>query len=371
MKMESSVFLGRERNSSLELLRILCMFIIIIHHFCFHGIMAAMGPITSENYTWNFLVVQLLGWGSSLTNSVFILISGYYTISKKVKWNKIIRLIATMFFYSWLIAILFYGFGIENYSTKDIVKAFLPILFGYNWFVCCYIILFCFIPFINPFLNSLGQKSYLHLLLLTLVMYAIIPTFGGETFMGNAFTQFVFMYAIGGYIRLFGFNKQILHRDKFWKIAVVLVTSILILLIFGFNLIGYFYKINMFLKHSWYFVSLFSIFIAITLFMSFLTQRSFTNQAINAVAKSVLGIYLIHDNPIIRHFIWTELFPNIDYLYTKEFFLFMFVKVLSVFIICLVIDQLKIRFLDPLIEEWLNFHWTSWSLKIKEQINKL
>ena len=44
-----------KRNSSLELLRIIAMFIIIIHHFGVHGIDPYFGKYLNENWTFHNL----------------------------------------------------------------------------------------------------------------------------------------------------------------------------------------------------------------------------------------------------------------------------------------------------------------------------
>lgn len=63
--------------------------------------------------------------GGTLGNALFILITGYFMINRKVNPQKLILLLATMLFYSWLIFIIVYFFMPQIYETvtiKEILK---------------------------------------------------------------------------------------------------------------------------------------------------------------------------------------------------------------------------------------------------------
>lgn len=82
------------------------------------------------------------------------------------------------------------------------------------------------------------------------------------------------------------------------------------------------------------------------------------------MAGSVLGIYLIHDNPLVRKFIWTVWSPNLDYLDTWYFPLFMVGKVALVFLVCLGIDRLRLRFVEPYMQRYVDAQWPKWEQKL-------
>lgn len=92
----------QERNSSIELLRIAIIILIIFHHFNIHGIWLP------TNYSlvreWQLFVSCMIGWGGNVGNGIFMIITGYFMITSKVHWSKIVLLCATMFLYSWIIA---------------------------------------------------------------------------------------------------------------------------------------------------------------------------------------------------------------------------------------------------------------------------
>ena len=71
-----------QRNSAIELLRIISMFFIVM---CHYSAEADWGGWTVAAYGPNVLFLQLLTIGGSTGNIVFLLISGYYMIESGVR----------------------------------------------------------------------------------------------------------------------------------------------------------------------------------------------------------------------------------------------------------------------------------------------
>ncbi len=79
---------------------------------------------------------------------------------KKVNVRRILLLLSTLFFYSWVI-LLFARIEFPEMVTRDTIKiSLIPIFYGLNWFVSRYILFTLFIPFINSFLTSLSKYRY-------------------------------------------------------------------------------------------------------------------------------------------------------------------------------------------------------------------
>lgn len=119
----------------------------------------------------------------------------------------------------------------------------------------------------------------------------------------------------------------------------------------------------------WTMVKPFELFIAIALFMIAIRYQ-FYNRGINAIVNSVLGVYLIHENPLVRNFIWRLWLPNIDYVDSPYFAIFMIGKVIIVFLVCLVIDQLCIHFMEPVIRRYIDNHWSKWGRIVENKRNR-
>ncbi len=81
---------------------------------------------------------------------------------------------------------------------------------------------------------------------------------------------------------------------------------------------------------------------AIALLLYF-KDLKFESVTVNTIAASVLRVYLIHENDYMRHFLWTEIYPNADYINSFAIYLRGLVKITAVFAGCLFIDFLRER----------------------------
>ena len=103
---------------------------------------------------------------------------------------------------------------------------------------------------------------------------------------------------------------------------------------------------------------------AITLFLYFLTRKPIYNRFINIIASSILGIYLIHENNLMRNLIWDYIFPNLEYINSDFYILFFVIKVSLIFIICSFIELLRKKYLESVVSKLLDKYWDSYSNKI-------
>lgn len=353
---------NQQRNSAIELLRIVTIIMIIFHHFNVHGIWGPAGGNLPGS--WQLAVSCMTGWGGNVGNEIFLIITGYFMIGRKIHWQRIVLLLCTMFFYSWFIAAFFYGALDAPFRWKDLSKFIFPLWSGVNWFVCCYLIFVCFIPFINRFLDSLGKYSYQGFLLLNYLMFIFLSQWNAHVYLSGEFIQFFIMYMLGGYIRRFGFQSLHLQRQTFWiKVLGICILLVAIGTIFPvvFGHWGPFRKI----------FGQVECFVALSCFMIALLHKPFSSSMINSMAASVLGIYLIHDNPLVRKFIWTEWYPNLDMMTSTGFPLFMIGKVMLVFLVCLGIDQLRLHFIEPRMADYLDAHWNTWKIRMERWKEKV
>lgn len=80
------------RNSSIELLRIISMILIVFHHFAFHGgFKWQTNSVTISHFWYNFIY-----GGGKIGVNIFVLISGYFLIDRKTSVCSYIRRIESM-----------------------------------------------------------------------------------------------------------------------------------------------------------------------------------------------------------------------------------------------------------------------------------
>lgn len=325
------------RKSNFELLRIVAILLVITSHFCVHSNKA----IYFQNpYTFNInYFLTLIFTTGNIANNIFILITGYFMVKKEKNNKKIISLILDMEFYSISIYLILNALGlIKNISP---LKSIFAIFYG-NWFCIYYIILYLISPYLNHILNTLPKEKIKKLIITLLILISVVPTFI-DVWGFTSHDVFILSYLIGGYIRLYLDKKQDTKRIK----IVLLYTIVLVILcVLSLYLIGITFKIFPFIEYYPHKLlvnntSIFVIIIATCIFLLVKNKNIQYNRSINVASTTVLGIYLIHDNELLRYIIWNKFVP-IDLYFTKWYFpIYAIIKILIVFIICYIIVKIK------------------------------
>lgn len=88
----------KERNSAIEILRLLCIIMVILCHYCGHGVLSIISPIEVDNYSWQIFLSQIISSFGSIANNTFILITGFFAVKSGINYKKLIELIAETFF---------------------------------------------------------------------------------------------------------------------------------------------------------------------------------------------------------------------------------------------------------------------------------
>lgn len=332
------------RNSAMELLRIISMIMIVFHHFAVHGGFE-FGATLSVTHFWYNLIVM----GGKIGVNIFVLISGYYLIDSDKKIfdniNKIIKFVGQVWFYSVGIFLVGILTGIADLNIKDIIKTFFPITFSRWWFASTYFVLYLIHPYLNKLLHSIDKSLYQKLLLLLVVCWSIIPTFTSSSFQSNSLLWFITLYAIAGYIKLYGLNKKFSTKHyslMFLALLILTYSSSIVLTVLG-------NKWNFFTSYITYFYGqekLTVLLISLCLFMCFSTLKMNYHKSINTLASATFGVYLIHDNKIIRKLLWIDWFKNAQYQESLFLIPYSIIVVVIVYAICSLVDLLRLNIVE-------------------------
>lgn len=209
-----------------------------------------------------------------------------------------------------------------NFNVEFFKKSIFPISTDSYWFITYYLLLYISIPFINGLVKNLKKKELVALILLLIIIFSILP---------NKYGWFVTVYLIGGYFRLYNvkISKHFLRSSMFCSSYLLIILRLLV----GDN-ISYFNNFIML------------IFI-ISLFYIVISKKEKYNNSINYISKSVLSIYILHDNFIVREYLWNLL--NLNYFIDKWYFwIYEFIIVSTIFIICLIVDKLMNKMFELL-----------------------
>ncbi len=390
---------NKARDSNLELLRILCMALIVGYHF----VGGTESWITYPQFsTFNLVAYHSVGlWGQTAV-LCFVLITGYFMVDGRVKASKIIRLAAETWFYSVAITAIMVWAGLAELNPDITLRTFFPLMFRSYWFITDYILLLLIAPILNKLIHTLSKRELGYSIG---VMLFVIYVWGGMTEFGVAQTIpfFVVFYMLAGYIRLY---PNSITESKKVSSAVLLSCIVFgILLMATMNGIyqGTAKPLKLFIEDPallWFiigstlvvagiaasgirrkkevllaalvvilFVSMFvylpyrglgirgfledrySVMIglsAVALFLTFKNLDLGSNRVINWLAGGSLGVYLIHNQFLFCTYYWKKLFPE-DMLMDPMFLPKVLLAILLIVLACILVDKLRGWLAGPIV----------------------
>nr|WP_207717962.1 acyltransferase [Clostridium beijerinckii] len=335
------------RSSNLELLRILAIIMIIAHHYSVHG-----GWDIPNELSYNRIIVQFLSLGGKLGVNCFVLITGYFMINSKFNIKKFAKIVGQVFFYSVVIMLIFKLFGISHIGIRETAKSFFPIIFSKYWFATTYVELYILSPYLNKLINYCTQKENKILITILIVVLSVIPTFSNSLLEIDNLSWFVFLYLVASYIRK--------YQHKFFdktKLLLVIFTSSYILIMFSVVILDVLsLRINDFPIDPTFLREMNSLpmFIcSISLFLYFKKLDIGSKKIINSISLTTFGIYLIHDNNLVRSYLWEHIAKNNSFYNSRWLSLHAIITISLVFFICMVIEGMRINFVEkPAMKFW-------------------
>ena len=171
--MNSMKVMTKKRIPNFEIIRVLAMYFIVVWHFIRHGLFQDSVPTYNCDIRGflNYSLMQIIMIITVMAVNLYVLITGYFMVQSKPRWNKIPHLWLHVFIYSILI---FWGVNLMNENVhigiKDIVHNCLVIRYNAYWFVTKYMALVIVAPFINTCVQNINRKNYKLLLVILFFM---------------------------------------------------------------------------------------------------------------------------------------------------------------------------------------------------------
>lgn len=377
------------RDSNIELLRIVSMMLIILFHFSVHGPWPADGVLATD------VAVGALAFGGKLGVNCFVLITGYFMTRSSVRVASVARVVLETWFYSWGLLILFAVAQPELVTQARLEKAALPLVSGEYWFITNFVALMVVSPFLNLLFDRLSRRGKSRLAAIGFVTISVLPTLTTFNPLGSDLLWFFYLYLLGGWIRELmegaegadalasalardGGDGAAADRDAAWAkttgasgalawldparltlrvgggpmaVAGVLVSWAAIAAIccaqawFGFDRVNAQYPVWQYMIPT---------FLASTgMLVAFARLAMAPSRTVNNLAKCALGVYLIHDNPFVRAWLWPH-FAAVYALGPAAIIGASLLAAVGVYAFGAAVDSLRIALLEEPLFRWLN-----------------
>lgn len=347
---------GKQRQSGIELLKILAMIMIVISH-----ITITLGVENAHyalNYVYKYQNVSrniqslMLAWFRTFGaqgNLIFFVCSAWFLVeSRKVNYKKNIRMLADVWVINISILIIFELGGWYEIFSQDVKGSIFPTIYATNWYITCYILFYLIHLMLNRIINSLTQKEFLTTNIISLFLYFGIGYIHDGVFFVSNLILFIVVYFEIAYLKIY-MKDFCVSKSKNVIMLIVGIggTPIMILLT---NFIG---------LHSSHFqdmltywgrnTSPFLLITAIAMFNLFKSQK-FANNVVNNIASLSLLIYIIHENLLLRTYvrpqIWIFIYEKFGY---SNIVMWVLLQAISIFIIAIIISYLYKIFLQKFV----------------------
>lgn len=322
-----------ERNSNIELLRIILMFMILALHV---NVLSLEFPSVKEcvDYPLQSFMRYFNEYLCLGAVNTYVLISGWFGINYKTKG--LCNYLFQCLFFSITIFIVFALLGKIELNRINILSSILLYKNAY-WFVWSYLILYLFSPILNSFIQNTKKQTYKRVLISLFLVQTVIYIFTRCGFYQAGYhpLSFIALYLLARYIRLYGRipNKNIAFTGFF---ACVLINTLLDFLPIyiqhrpiSFNgiLFNYTNPLNI---------------VGPLFLLLFFVQLQIRSKIINWIAVSCFSVYLLH-----CHFNLGDYYiQQAKYIYDNYSGLEYYIVILSymafIFIIAIIIDKIRI-----------------------------
>ena len=343
---------GKQRQSNLELLRIVAMLLIVALHYAkFAFVIPEDEPVSS-----NTLLLNFLAFGGRMSVDLFVLISGYFKVNQCFRGPKAIKLWLQTFCALVVVGTLLYIF--DRTPLAELKSALQYILTENYWFISTYFVLYLLSDFINAMIFAVSRERLRLLIWSMLVIVSILPTFLGIRLAPSNLFLFVTMYLIGAYIRIF--SPKIFEAKCCLLLGIALhwlccaASCVMILLGGRYPVLTVIAKRLPTMTDSTLILS------AVLIFSGFKNMNIKNSRVINALAASAFGVYLLHFNPFAIECVWHRLFNTQNYLHSPQLLLNALAAIPAMYLLCTLIDMLYRRIIEKPVMAFVDKHWDGW-----------
>lgn len=335
---------GEVRNSSFELLRLLAMYMIILHHYVVHNPFPVYDEPASVS---QFIYTCFLPLGK-VGVDIFFGISAWFLcqnrdLSPRKSLKRIWVLERQILFYSLLLMLGLVLFDHKDISRSQIVYSVFPLTSNLWWYPTNYALFLLFYPFVTVGLRKMGQRMHGYLAVILLVVWGLIYGLTPNDYVGflaSTFVSFIYQYLLISYYRWY-LKKA--SKTLGWSMVGLGSAAVLGLILFGdwmrtFTHGGFppmiFDYINRESKLPLLLIAFGALLVA--------DRIHIRSRLINYLAKGTFGVYLMHDYPPVRALLWGRF--DIRKVWGQDAaVVYSLALVLLIFMVCLAIDLIRDR----------------------------
>lgn len=328
----------KERNSSFELLRIICTVSIVVAHTAYTADLVKFDTLA------NSLVISVLIEFRRIACILFLFISAHYLQKKKFKFVRIINIYLLTAFWVVSIYFFFYLTNQMDVGLLDVLDSFFIIHKAKLWYISIYIMILIIYPLLYKVIE-LEKKIIFGGGILWSVVIVFIPTItlhSDAYYASSRYIVFVYLFVL--FVVVKNYTKFDI-TDKYCSLCGVFALVCYLCLSLGWGAAMYYNnqalgdRLNIYLTE---FNMLPCILIAFFTFFFFSKLKIKNNSTINMIAKMTPSVYIIAAMDIMRDFLADKIQgiihinPNMPILYI------IIISALEI-VLCLIMEMVRMK----------------------------
>lgn len=325
-----------QRQSNMEILRILAMFLVLLYHSVF-----LKGEITNGTNSFhsiNQLPNLFLYAISSVCVNTFVLISGWFGIhQKKERFLSLLFQISFYFILGYAVGIATKTIPANGHSLFNLLT-----LSTEYWFVYAYLGLYLFAPILNTYIEKASQKDLLRIIIFFFILQTWYGWFRSQEapffYGGHSTISFVGLYLLARYIKSYVTWQA--HKASTYLTLYVAISIFSTILCFT----ALFYGISTsYAFWIFQYISPFTIISSTALLLLFARLKIRPSHFINHVSLSAFAVYLIHTNNAFYPYMEVGLIKIRHWDCSQwVYYLGLFALLVLIYSSCTLIDQIRL-----------------------------
>lgn len=305
----------KERNSSIELMKILALFLVVLCHslplYKLGGATELAGYIDLRHSVpgLNGFMLLLFSHLGQVGNALFIVSSAYFLAdSNCVRKGKIAQFILDTWVVSVVYLVLFMIVRGHIPLTYMITSLF-PVTFNFYWFITCYILLYAIHPWLNLIIRTLDKKQLFTANICLLTLYCGVSFVLNGKYYYTQLVGFIVYYFLVAYVKLYlpRFCKSRVANTRLLAVSLCVFVG----LILAVNFAGLrFSALSGGVGILETFINPFILGIAVAAF-NLCNLRCWRSRAINRVSSTSMLVFVIINNQLVCSFAKPFLFERV------------------------------------------------------------
>lgn len=335
-----------KRLANIELLRILAMLMVVMLHYLGKGDLLPAMTVKMDGTGYIAWILESL---SIVAVNVYVLISGYFLVESEFKVGKLARLVGQVLFYTILITVAAFLFGIvgrEELGFYNMIVQVFPFQLEQYWFMTSYLVLYILSPVLAMGIKTMSKKQLQIVTCLFVVFMcvekSILPVQIAFDKRGYDALWFLCLFLVAAYIRLYGLGFL---EKKIWptmlyfgSVAMIFIESIAISVVYEKtgelgHLVGSTYHYN----HIFVFLASVGLFMA---FKQIKIKDGWFSNVVCKIAPYTLGVYLLHEQVYVRY-LWPKWLFCDKVQSPITLVMYALLAVISVFVVGIFVDYLR------------------------------